>query len=286
MQAQLGQQANINLGGYIPAAAQKTKLWQQVLAQFLGNAASQATGAAIDVATAPDVSKVNAQSGAVSEDYPMYRRKPTGADVAALRGAEVSNKRAGIEEKGVNAHIRQGDTKLDLEGKRTDADIRQGDEKLELGRGSLLLDRARGDQQALSDERRFQLATQELGLAKEKFKQSGKESDRDYMLKKERLLAELLGQSFDQKLQTGKLNLAAADSERENALLPYKQEALSASAGSRNAYAGLSTEKQEATQLANQWIREMRVKSIMSDAKLTSQQKEAAVKAILSGAGN
>lgn len=55
--ASLGQPAMINLGGYVPAAAQRRSITQEALAAFLQGAAGAAGGRLVNAAMTPDVSE-------------------------------------------------------------------------------------------------------------------------------------------------------------------------------------------------------------------------------------
>ena len=266
MDAQLGQQANISLGGYIPAAAKQPKLWQQVLAQFLGNMAGQA-GSAVVSQVLP-----GAQEKLAREDLALRRELGGRGATVAERGATVAERGASVSEATGAAGIRQGDKKL-----------AQGDEQLKLASGELALKGADFARQQTADDNRVNLALAELDLARDRFKQSGSQFDRDLLLRKEKLVADMLGQSFDQNISIGKLGLGAAESERENALLPARQKALEAQAGSREAYAEQSGAKTEAMQQqARDMARIFKVNQIRQRTDLSDAQKRQLINQFLS----
>lgn len=231
MNAQLGQQPNINLGGYIPAAARQPKIWQQVLAGFLGNMANQAGGAVVDRVTAPDLNQLDAATGKMGEQ-PWYRRNPNAAEITAVRGAEQSGVRTENDSKRVGLEKIRAENDEAATTRRLD----QGDRSIALQEGSQRTD-------AFKTYSQIKQVQDELVLAKAKFAQTQKVEDRNYAMAVERQLAEILDTKFNQDYKKANLSLQSKKLNDEISKTPAEIKALEASAVSKSAYGNLANEK-------------------------------------------
>lgn len=286
MDAQLGNQANINLGGYIPAAARQPKLWQQVLASFLGNVASHAGSNLVDAATSPDPTLAPGQQ-------PWYRREMTPNEMVATKGQAVQEQvaqhgmklgdkefdlKTQLGEHGMSAE----DTRLALEGTRTAAGVAQGDRQTAVAeRGAAVGEQNANTAQAnmmagvANDKERSQFLKEQLGLEKEKFHQAQTVDDRSYALARINAINQMLQGDRKNFIETEQLKM-------EKELNPAKIEAYKASASSKNAYGDYTTQKSNMQAEARRIIQNAEVNRITNDTKLTPQQKEQQIQAILS----
>lgn len=155
--AQLGSMPNISLGGYIPTAQRQPKLWESVLAQFVGGMAGQAGGAIVDRATSPDMTAAAKQLGV---DAPSPSGIKRGANAAEIR----SLSEAGSTKKGTEANIAQGEAGLDIR------------------RGGLMLDVANAKDAETHRVAADKVATEHLQLLKEQLANAKTDSERKNIL--------------------------------------------------------------------------------------------------------
>lgn len=181
--AQLGQQANINLGGYVPAPARQPKIWQQVLAQFLGNVAQEG----VQNLTAPDMSKTT---------QPWYKRNPNQSEIASQANVQLGKDQLQLNKD--EAGVRKT---------RSEAETAQGATRLEQEDRKLQLEGLLGGAQMADIQNRGKIAEGQLALAKDQFVNAKTEQERDAAFKQIQILMHLNDMRFDQQIKTQELGL-------------------------------------------------------------------------------
>lgn len=145
-QASLGSPGGINLGGYIPAPAQRTSLLQQALASFLGSAASTVASRGIDQVLPSQEYQLAAQKQSQDEAYRQQALTQSGG--IAERSAGDEERRIALEE-GLNPY-RMGS--LSAGTANTQAQTNQLEQMLPLQKMALAEDmKDKVSQRALTD---------------------------------------------------------------------------------------------------------------------------------------
>lgn len=104
--AQLGSLGNFNLGGYVPAAAQRTPLWQQAVAQMLGQAGGQLASAGVERISSP-LPYAPEGKGLHRAWNPSEVSQASQVDIASKGQAESGRHNKAVEEQGVNSQVIQ-----------------------------------------------------------------------------------------------------------------------------------------------------------------------------------
>jgi hypothetical protein len=206
--AQLGSVGNFNLGGYIPAAPVRTPLWQQAVAQILGNLAGQAGGAVIDRATTPDMEAYLKAQGV--EGAPTAHGLHRGAN--AQEAAALVNTQT--QKTGTEAATRQGDAKVGIESQRAATEKTQGEERLGIQRGQVAAEIARDTGNREIASKQLEQDLQRIDILRQQVDNAKTAAEREANLRAYQIANEVFrtvhGVTTDEALARSKIGLEGA----------------------------------------------------------------------------